>query len=924
MPGIKLDQYGGMLPAWDDHLLPAGQAANSVNGYLFSGALNGWRTPKLLRTLLNSAAKYVYRVPTVTQAAASDTLTVLGVPHEGDTVTLGEMTYKFTATVTNAFDVLIGATAAISAQNLLDALTADNGLSTNAGVLYGTDTSANTALDLSGALKNPTTFAPNTINGAVIYVQAADYGEAYNTLAVAESTSGARFSWATPYFTGGINPNFDSSITGAATWLEFADPDTNVLRSPVVDDQYDRYYFASPSLPPQYNTHARISAGQAPWLLGVPAPGCEPMVSVTGGGDSAQLGFPNSISTNSATPGGNMLILTPVTPTGAMTLNEVSLMPLALSTTANFAAVVYDDNNGTPGQLLNTGAIVTGCQISVALSSQFVNPTGLLMDTQYWIGFLMDTAIPIALADDNANAGNGAQAATWTNGPPGEAPAMAGGQPDWQMWGDLTTSSVIEARAYVYTWITEYGEEGPPSPPTLVNGWDNGTWTVDTFGPPPDDMGVARNLKTIRLYRTVSGATGQTVFFWVCDIDIATGAVTLSNNNTVSVTGGTNGTVVAGSPAGQVIDTLSDVVVAFNLQMPSTLWFPPPEGLLGIVAMPNGMTVGFKGNEVWFSEPYFPHAWPPSYVVTTEFPIVGLGVTGQTLVVCTSGTPYTLTGVNPANMALSKSALKEPCSSRGSILGGDTGVYYTSLNGLILVTSFGQATNTTELWITRENWAKLTPPMSTRAILLASSYFAYGSVTNGVDTYAQQGFTIELNPSDAQSFSIWPQPGGHRLGFNSLGSPNGFDIQNVLTDPWTGIGLLVQNGGVYYFDFTDEAPLIQPYTWRSKIYQQKAKANLSAMRVFFTVPPNTPTQSAKRQELETDDPAWNTLATGQYGIVRVFADGNLVTVRELRKSGELLRIISGYKVEQWQFELNARVLISNMQVAPTVHELGDV
>ena len=56
--GLKLEQFGGMLPGWDDHLIPQGQAASSVNGYLFNGNLAGWRTPKLLHTLSNSAAKF--------------------------------------------------------------------------------------------------------------------------------------------------------------------------------------------------------------------------------------------------------------------------------------------------------------------------------------------------------------------------------------------------------------------------------------------------------------------------------------------------------------------------------------------------------------------------------------------------------------------------------------------------------------------------------------------------------------------------------------------------------------------------------------------------------------------------------------------------------------------------------------------------
>jgi hypothetical protein len=862
-----------------------------VNGYLFSGALTGWRRPKLLRALLDSAARYAYRVPTITQSTATAILTFVANAVEGDKVKVGEEEYKFTATVIAAYDVLIGAGAAESAANLLAALTE--------GGTPGTDYGENT-------VKNPAisdTPSDHELIDTVLTLKAEDFGAAYNSIAVTESTAGARMSWANPTFTGGLNQTFDSAITGAATWLEFRDSDTQVMRSPVVDDRFGRYYFASPSLPPQYNTYARITAGQSPWLLGLQPPGCAPIVAVAGGGDQAQLGFPTTTSANNATPGSNKLFLIPITPDGAMSLDAVSFTPAEDNGTAEFAAVLYEDNGGQPGLLLNIGTVITGCAVGVDVVSTFVNPTPIYNAVQYWIGFLVDSAVAMQLADDTGTAGVVADT-TYTNGPPGVAPSMTTGQPDWKLWGDLTTASVIEARAYVYTWVTEYGEESAPSPPTLVNGWSNGTWTIDLYTPPLDDMGVLRNITHKRLYRTISGVAGQTQYFLVTPAganaeDPAAGDIPVAQ--------------------GQYIDTVLDDVIALNGIMASTNWMPPPENLAGIVSMPNGMAAGFKGNEVWFCEPYRPHAWPSQYVITTEFPIVGLGVIGSALVVCTSGTPYVLTGVNPGSVSSSKVLLPEPCTSRGSIVSTDQGVFYTSPNGLILVTQYGAASNTTELWITREKWRKLTPSRYTQAIHLASCYFAFGTVEEDDTSFAQKGYTIEL-AADTESFTIWPQPGGHRLGFQQLSAPSDLDVYNVLTDTWTGTGMLIQDGQIFYYDFEDEAPEIVPYKWKSKIFHQPHKDNFEAMKVYFDVPPGTPAQNADRNV----DPVQATLAADQYGIVRVYADGNLVTTREIRTSGELLRILSGFKYEQWQWEFEGRVNISNVQVATSVKELGGV
>src|ERR1039458_2624679 len=129
MPAIKLEQFGGQMPAWEPHLLAPGQAANSVNTYLFGGSLQGWRLPKFLRNLTNSASQYVYRIPTVSQSCATAFLVFLTNPNPGDTVLIGEDTYVLVASIsptTAPYSVLIGASTNATAQNLLAAITFDN------------------------------------------------------------------------------------------------------------------------------------------------------------------------------------------------------------------------------------------------------------------------------------------------------------------------------------------------------------------------------------------------------------------------------------------------------------------------------------------------------------------------------------------------------------------------------------------------------------------------------------------------------------------------------------------------------------------------------------------------------------------------------------------------------------------------------
>lgn len=761
MTAYKIDKFGGMLPAWDTRLLPDGQADYSVNSYLFSGALTGWRQPKLLRWLVNSAAKFVYRIP-------------------------------------------------------------------------NRDTS-NTDI------------------------------EAYDL-----------------------------------HWMEFTDPDTTVMHSPVVQDEWQRYYWASSSGLPMYNTYDRIVAGLHPWVLGVPSSGCTPGVSVSGGGDTMQVGNPVQRPENEGATvylNGNGIFLTPIVPTGSMLVESIGFMPASSDGGLNFQAVVYSDLNGAPYERLGIGVQTTGITAGSAASSGFTNGVSVISNKTYWFGIAHDNPMYVNVADNRVN--NGAVGTnTYSNGPPNPI-AVSMGQPVYQMWGNLLGASVFEARGYVYTWITEYGEEGPPSEPTVVNGWSNAVWTIDCFQPLPENLGAdyldpadgvwkqaKRNITKTCIYRTISNQAGQGTYFFVAEIPVA-----------------------------QAIyyDTLEDDVVAIGDQLVSLYWYAPPEDLQAIIPFPNGIAVGFRKNEIWFSEAYRPHAWPPGYVITTEFPIVGIGVCAQSVIACTQGTPYVASGVNPSSMALTKINLAEPCLHRGSIVTTDTTVLYVSENGLIQVSQSGAGDNMTEGWISRERWQKLTPHVRVRAIKHTSAYFAFGGDP------IRDGFTVELSGEDKTSFTIWPQAGGHRLGFNKLTSPNELDIDNVQVDPWTGTGMLVQGGAVYYYDFTDQSPVIVPYRWRSKTYQQLSRKNFEAIRVFFTIPDTTPPQVARDVR-----PVQPELGDNQYGIVRVFVDGEVWTTREIRKTGELLRILSGIKGEQWQFEIEGRVLVSNMQVATSVKELAQV
>lgn len=528
------------------------------------------------------------------------------------------------------------------------------------------------------------------------------------------------------------NNYYDQAHLEDATFLEFEHFDTDVLRSPVVGDTHERYYWASPAHAPRVNSRARISAGSPSFKLGVPPPGT-PSVAAVGG------------------------------------------------------------------------------------------------------------------------------------------------------------SAAATTRAYVATWVTAFDEEGPPSTPALVNGKIDSTWNITLVAPTAGEL-TDYNISKVRIYRTVTSTGGVATYFFVAEQDVA--------DTTYS-------------------DTATDAVVSSNEELQSTTWSAPPDDLQGLVSLPNGMIAGFREGELWFCEPYRPHAWPAAYALAVEYPIVGLGVSNQTLVVLTAGYPMLATGINPASITLSKLASFEPCSSRGSILSAPEGVYYASPNGLILVAN-GSASNITKGLIQKDRWNTLVSINTLRAANLGSAYFAFGSARQGFfeDGFVQENMVQQADFEGSYRGTLTDVT-NQRVAMSVLSSED--VTKNVFNDPWSGAVLIVRNNKLYQLNLSDEETEREPFLWRSKVFQAAEEQNFKALKVFFDVPSWIAGQSAIRNVSPVQ-----TLAGDQYGIVRIYADEVLRMTRELRSSGELMMIPSGFKADYWQIEFEGRVRIKSVQMATSVKELRKV
>jgi hypothetical protein len=281
-------------------------------------------------------------------------------------------------------------------------------------------------------------------------------------------------------------------------------------------------------------------------------------------------------------------------------------------------------------------------------------------------------------------------------------------------------------------------------------------------------------IDAVYIYRTAVGNSGVADFYYVDEVPF--GTTTYPDN----------------------IPT-TDIVANDTLQ--SAGWAPPPEDMHGLVLMPNGFAMGFTGNTVVFSEPYRLHAWPVEYALATEYPIVGLGVHGQSCAIMTQAFPYVATGTRPDSVALIKIRTPEPCLSKKSIVPMLHGVVYASQNGLVMMHS-GGADLVTKGMISKEEWQVRYKPELIDATRYLTKYLA----TNG----AGSGFIINLDFQDPDIVDL-------------TGS---LVLDNIYNDDLTG-EVFAMEGNILYLWDTPTEPRTS-YRWRSKEYHLPAPVNLGA------------------------------------------------------------------------------------------------
>ena len=299
--------------------------------------------------------------------------------------------------------------------------------------------------------------------------------------------------------------------------------------------------------------------------------------------------------------------------------------------------------------------------------------------------------------------------------------------------GYADTPAATESRVYAWTWVNKesgYEVESGPSPASLPISVF-AVQSVSVSGRSSVPIGYV--VTHWRLYRAVSG-----VYLFVKELPISE-------------------------------TSYIDNVLAEDLgeELPTLTWGPPPAKLAGLINLPNGIMAGFVGRDIYFCDPYHPHAWPENYSLSFDYPVVGLGRMDTTLAVLTTGTPYFVQGSHPDSMVSVKTDLQQACVSKRSIVSTNGVVIYASPDGLVMLTSGGSKI-ITEQYFTRAQWQAYFKPESIHAYTHDLKYVAFynnGTTSGGFiydptsgqlilhDLYATAGYTDLQNDKLFVAFS---------------------------------------------------------------------------------------------------------------------------------------------------------------------------
>ena len=292
--------------------------------------------------------------------------------------------------------------------------------------------------------------------------------------------------------------------------------------------------------------------------------------------------------------------------------------------------------------------------------------------------------------------------------PPLDAPILvAGTEP-----ADIEEFTA-ETRSYAYTYVTDDGWESSPSPFS----------TIDDIYPEQDVLitivsnpgTVDLNITKTRIYRTTPAGTWQFV------VELPIGQTNYTDNVPTA--------------------NLGELLVTIN-------WTPAENDLIGLIGLDQGALCAFKQNELWFSVPYIPYAWPLAYQLSTMTDIVAVKAGAQSIYIATRRNPYVAFGTNPGEFQLVKIDEDLPCVSKRSMVDAGERAFYASTDGIVMFEGQTAKLVTGEI-IHADQWQADFNPENINAVWFENKVFCFTPTNSFIfDPLASDIVTLDIIISD--------------------------------------------------------------------------------------------------------------------------------------------------------------------------------
>ena len=428
-------------------------------------------------------------------------------------------------------------------------------------------------------------------------------------------------------------------------WLQF-DEDVNIVRGPIAGDTNDTIYWSGQSFPRMGRSATLIASAPYPDAF-------------------FRLGIP--------------------APTAAPTVAVAAPTTInATITTINGSQVLTVTTASVHNAVVGSFVTLAGFGTTAAITADEINNTFKIVTVPSTTTFTVETSGSATSATTSSTITDGAS----FNGP--------------------SDASLDFETSYVYTFVSAYGEEGPPSAASTVVTTDDNQ-TVNLSNLQTSTSKSNSNLFKKRIYRSNTGSN-TTAFQFVTELALSATTFADTSDN----------------------DQLAELI-------PSTFHIGPPDDdtalypdgpMKGLIPLPNGVFAGFTGKRICFSEPFLPHAWPVAYRITLEEEIVSIAAASNGVIVGTKGTPYIVTGTDPQSMSSIRLEIGQACLNKRSMVDMGPYVIYAGPDGLIAA----QGTDIqilTESQITPTQWQDSYYPSTITGFLWEGRYVGFYSTGSG-------------------------------------------------------------------------------------------------------------------------------------------------------------------------------------------------